>query len=120
MMKNLVALLVFTMTQIVFANTSYEACSIPRDRFVVLSEANIIKELGRPHYKENFKIKDGMNEFRIELLNIYTQDRRANDEVRIWEHTWRRGYCRITIWFHWANGQRFSILNHGWHKNEES
>ena len=62
------------------------------------------KEIGPPARKDQFKVGERPDEFRIELQNTYPLTVVANRSVEVREWTWDRGQCHLTVWFHSVEG----------------
>ncbi|QUL36507.1 hypothetical protein [Erythrobacter sp. JK5] len=52
--------------------------------------------LGEPSSTEQFLLGEGATEFRIGLLNVFSQEKDAGRTIR--EETWVDGDCRLTLW----------------------
>lgn len=68
--------------------------------------------LGKPTREERFALGKGMNEFRIELLNIYPMA--TNAALPVMERTWSRKGCNLTIWFVEKRGVWTSVRASRW------
>lgn len=74
-------------------------CEIPEstDAYAGQSQADVERTNGPARLVEEFRLADGVNEFRIELLNLYPLP--ANGDLLIRELEWMDGDCRLTVWF---------------------
>ena len=75
-----------------------EGCSSPRTdtRWNGQPLSAVIGELGQPARDERFALGEGINEFRIELQNLFPLP--ANADLAVLESHWEAGNCRLTLW----------------------
>ena len=67
--------------------------------------AELLEKWGESASSTEFKIGDGVPEFRIELYNDFPPGDPASAEVRIKEDTWRLDGYRFTMWSHQPEGR---------------
>lgn len=74
-------------------------CEAPEstDAYTGQSQADVERANGAAGLAEDFRLGDGVNEFRIELLNLYPLP--ANNDLLVRELGWADGDCRLTVWF---------------------
>ena len=83
------------------------------------SYESTIEKLGRPAEETTFRIGEIDGEFRVELYNIYPNDKGQNANVEIREATWHRGENNLTIWFHKVDGKWVEVHRLTWDKDAE-
>lgn len=91
----------------------------PKFEVIGKSQSQVLAKKGKPVKTEEFKLEEGMNEFRIELQNTYPLTEEKNKKIKIRELTWSKGDERLTVWFHNINGTWRAINKYEWHKDME-
>lgn len=75
-----------------------------------LNKAELIKNYGAPLLCDTFLLNDGVNEFRIELYNIYHSEYLELNEVKIEENTWAiDSIYNLTVWYRIKDSNESSI-----------
>lgn len=75
-----------------------------------LNKTELIKNYGSPLSCDTFLLNDGVNEFRIELYNIYHSEYLELNEVKIEENTWAiDSIYNLTVWYKIEESNKSSI-----------
>ena len=100
---------------------AYEPCDAPDEvpHFDGMTETEVTRLLGPPTHKDAFNMRDRPDEFHVELQNVYPLSNPANANVEIRESTWHAGECRLTVWFHRADGEWTALQNVRWDRNTD-
>jgi hypothetical protein len=78
--------------------------------------AEVAAELGEPNQTYEFSVEDGVDEFRIELLNTYPPGQARSRGVRIREWQWKYREFSVAVWFHLVDGQWVVLDTCRWKK----
>jgi hypothetical protein len=83
---------------------------LPNLKDLEMSEAH--SRFGVPTSQESFQLGERRDEFHITLQNTYPLSDPKNASVQVREQTWAHGDCRLTLWFHLADGawRSFEVL----------
>lgn len=75
-----------------------------------LNKAELIKNYGAPLLCDTFLLNEGVNEFRIELYNIYHSEYLELNKVKIEENTWAiDSIYNLTVWYRIEDSNESSI-----------
>jgi hypothetical protein len=74
------------------------------------TQDEVAANLGEPHQTYEFSIEQGVDEFRIELLNTYPPGHPRSRGVRIREWQWKYREFSVAVWFHLVEG-RWVVLD---------
>ena len=71
---------------------------------------HVEEKLGKPNQTYEFSVEDGVDEFRIELLNTYPPGSARAKGVLIREWQWKYSTFSVAVWFHLVDG-RWVVLD---------
>jgi hypothetical protein len=80
------------------------------------TQDEVVADLGEPNQMYEFSIEEGVDEFRIELLNTYPPGHPRSRGVRIREWQWKYREFRVAVWFHLLDGRWVVLDTCGWKK----
>ena len=84
-------------------------CETPgaANQFVGKSQSELMAMLGPAENDRRFRLENGINEFTIELLNIYPMP--ENGWREILQQSWSADHCRLTVWSSHEDGVMRSV-----------
>jgi hypothetical protein len=90
------------------------------EKALKMTQADLIKSWGKPIAKEQFKMNESLEEFRIELYNYIPKETYLSSEIVIDELTWEKdSTTNITFWYRNKDVTNLPIHYLIWQKDVE-